>query len=558
MIINMADTKEKILVVESDPIISDLISRQALQSLGYQVQVVSDSNAAIAEAVRFEPDAIIINLNLPGLSGKDFMVALNSQGNTAPIIALALKGMEGAVIQAFRLGAADYLLWPLREAAVVAAVERVLRQVRDRRERERLTQQLQQGNVELQNRVRELTSIFAAGKTLTTLSEPKVTYDRIVENGLKITQAEIGWLLLRDDNQKAFVLAAFRNLPPSLASRINQPWDDGISSLVAMSGETLSIYGEPFKRFKLASLGQAAIIAPVKIQKQVIAILTVLRKTGKPFTQAEQNMLEAVSDFTAVALSNLRVFRSLDERARANQAALEYAAFREKILTDLLLVAAKELNSPLKNASTSLDLLFAEKIGRINSEQKQAVSGIQDYVQQIRRIAEAMASVPQPAAPARQASVCNLVEAAQVSVNRMQRYANSSSVVLTTEMSTMPVKAPLEANLALLIMDAIISNAIKNSSAGGTITIHIGKNEDGLSHAFVRDTGIGLDEHQKTRLFEPGYHIDPPAGQKFGGLGIHISLVKEIVVSAGGKIWADSKPGRGTTIQITFPDVLTG
>ncbi len=122
---------ERILLVENDPDISDLIARQALKPLGYQVDVVADAGSAIKKALQTPPDLVIANLNLPGLSGKDLLVALSSQGVHTPLMIIAEKGQEQDVIQAFRLGAADILLWPARDAEVVSAVERVLTQVRE-------------------------------------------------------------------------------------------------------------------------------------------------------------------------------------------------------------------------------------------------------------------------------------------------------------------------------------------------------------------------------------------------------------------------------------------
>ena len=98
-----------------------------------------------------------------------------------------------------------------------------------------------------------------------------------------MTQADLGWLMLRDDSSKNFVVAAVHNLPASLPVEINKPWDDGISGLVAMSGETLSIYGEPIRRFKLASLGQSVLVVPIKVQRKVIGILVVMRSQSLPF-----------------------------------------------------------------------------------------------------------------------------------------------------------------------------------------------------------------------------------------------------------------------------------
>jgi DNA-binding response OmpR family regulator len=130
----MSTTGDRILLVEDDPKISDLIARQTLKSVGYQVDVVSDASSAIKKALTNPPDVIIANLNLPGLSTKDLIVALLSQGVDTPLLVIANKGQEHDIIQAFRLGAADYILWPAREPEVLSAVERVLARVRSARE----------------------------------------------------------------------------------------------------------------------------------------------------------------------------------------------------------------------------------------------------------------------------------------------------------------------------------------------------------------------------------------------------------------------------------------
>ena len=78
MIKAMNTHKERILLVETDPEISDLINRQTLQPMGYKVDVVGAAPAAIQEAIRLKPDVILADLALPGLRGKDLLVALAS------------------------------------------------------------------------------------------------------------------------------------------------------------------------------------------------------------------------------------------------------------------------------------------------------------------------------------------------------------------------------------------------------------------------------------------------------------------------------------------------
>ena len=100
----MSPSSERILIVENDPDISDLIARQALRPLGYDVRVVGEAASAIQQAAQAQPDLIVANLNLPGLSGKDLLTALSSQGVNAPLVVVAEKGQEQELVDTFARG----------------------------------------------------------------------------------------------------------------------------------------------------------------------------------------------------------------------------------------------------------------------------------------------------------------------------------------------------------------------------------------------------------------------------------------------------------------------
>jgi DNA-binding response OmpR family regulator len=386
----MKTSRERILLVENDPEISDLIARQTLQTIGYQVQIARVAAIAIQEAARFSPDIIITDLHLPDLSGKDLLVALSSQGIQAPVIVIAQKGTEGDLMQAFRLGATDYLLWPMREAEVVSAVERVIKQVRSRRERETLARQLKQTNDELQQRVRELTTIFAIGKAVTSITNQHELFEKIVEGAVYVTEADTGWLLLREERSKVFTLAAQRNLPKSIAAKINQPWDDGISSLVALSGETLSISGEPLSRFKVSQLGQSALVVPVKLKKEVVGLLVVVRKIPQPFTPSNRTLLEAVADYASISLVNVSLFRALEERVRTLQQAAESAKSSDRRKSEIIRSAKNDLEQPISDAAKAINSLLIGETTRLNATQKGVLRSAMDNLQVIENIVKSL------------------------------------------------------------------------------------------------------------------------------------------------------------------------
>ncbi len=361
---------ERILIVDSDPDVTDLIARQALKPLGYQVNVAADGASAIKQAVQFQPDVILVALNLEGLSGKDLLVALGSQGITTPIIVLAEKGEEQDVIQAFRLGANDYLILPAREAEVVSAVERTLKQVREGRAREKLDKQLKQTNDELQRRVRELTTIFSVGRAVLSITDQRVLLEKIVEAVTTVTEADLGWLTLKDDKTKAFLLVSQRKLPEAWAKKMGQPLDDGITSLVAMSAETLAIHGAALQKFKISALGKSAMVVPVKVQNEAIGLLTVVRKAEKPFGESEQTLGGAIADYASISLVNARLFRAVAQSA-------EMAQIGERQKEEALETLRRELQGGLQTAAYPLDLLLSEKMGALSAEQKQALESAQ-------------------------------------------------------------------------------------------------------------------------------------------------------------------------------------
>ena len=377
----MPSAGDRILLVENDPEISDLIARQTLKSMGYQVTVASDSSSAIKSAVQTPPDLIIADLNLPGLTAKDLLYALTSQGVNTPLLVIANKGQEHDIIQAFRLGAADYILWPSRDAEVLAAVERVLKGVHNIRDNQRLDLQISEINQELQRKIRELTAIINIGKAVISITDQRFLFQKIVDGAAQVADAKIAWLLVRDQASKAFLLTAHRGLPDVWAKKMNMPLDDGVSALVALSGETLSISGDPLLKFRVVNLGKSVCVVPIKVQSEVIGMLVVVRKEARTFTKTEETLLEAVSDYASISLVNSRLFRALNNSA---QSAKDVQKRQNAVLESIRGSISEELQA----AIYPVDLLLTGRPGPMTEEQKQALQTTRAALQRLGRAAE--------------------------------------------------------------------------------------------------------------------------------------------------------------------------
>ncbi|VVB90633.1 Methanogenesis regulatory histidine kinase FilI [uncultured archaeon] len=103
------------------------------------------------------------------------------------------------------------------------------------------------------------------------------------------------------------------------------------------------------------------------------------------------------------------------------------------------------------------------------------------------------------------------------------------------------------------ILYNLLSNAVKFSKEeGGTVTITT-KKEGDMAQISVSDTGIGMKPENMGRLFQRFEQLEPGISMKYGGTGLGLSICKQLVELHGGKIWAKSEPGEGSTFTFTLP-----
>jgi two-component system sensor histidine kinase/response regulator len=104
------------------------------------------------------------------------------------------------------------------------------------------------------------------------------------------------------------------------------------------------------------------------------------------------------------------------------------------------------------------------------------------------------------------------------------------------------------------VMVNLGSNAIKFTDQGEvTLGIEPVAQDDREVelHVWVRDTGIGLDAEQQSRIFQPFMQADNSTTRRFGGTGLGLTISRQLVERMGGRLWVDSAPGRGSTFHFT-------
>ena len=98
----------------------------------------------------------------------------------------------------------------------------------------------------------------------------------------------------------------------------------------------------------------------------------------------------------------------------------------------------------------------------------------------------------------------------------------------------------------------LIANAIRYTPDGGSIKVEI-RVEGPVTKVEVRDTGIGIPASALPRVFERFFRVDPHRARAKGGTGLGLAIVRHLVRAMGGKVWAESEPGKGTSFFVTLP-----
>ena len=129
--------------------------------------------------------------------------------------------------------------------------------------------------------------------------------------------------------------------------------------------------------------------------------------------------------------------------------------------------------------------------------------------------------------------------------------ADAASVDLQVEAVPVPVVLGERVRLAQLL-DNLISNGVKFTPAGGHVRVTLGA-EEGMIRVEVSDTGIGISETERERLFERFFRSQSALERQIQGTGLGLYISKAIVEAHGGRIGVSSEEGEGTTFVVEIP-----
>jgi len=140
---------------------------------------------------------------------------------------------------------------------------------------------------------------------------------------------------------------------------------------------------------------------------------------------------------------------------------------------------------------------------------------------------------------------------AKKSLEILAPLAEAKSISIENNIGSLP-PVKVDQERVLQVLRNIIGNAIKFTPENGNIKLEASGRKNFVEVA-VHDTGIGIPEEGLERIFLKFQQIIPAEGEKIKGTGLGLATVKQIILAHGGKVWATSQVGQGSTFYITLP-----
>ena len=210
-----------------------------------------------------------------------------------------------------------------------------------------------------------------------------------------------------------------------------------------------------------------------------------------------------------------------------------------------------ELRSPLALIRGYAEMLSSEELGELQPDQVHPISVISRRSRMLSELVEDITLILGAETRPQVWEAVALDQLAQIAVEEFQMAAAQANLTLRAEI--VPVLR-VKGSLTYLrrVLDNLLSNAIKFTPEEGTITVSVQPEQDYVMLR-VTDTGIGIPADKLDRIFERFYQVDGSARRRYGGVGLGLALVRELVEIHGGWVNVESEIDSGTSFIVRLP-----
>ncbi len=407
---------------------------------------------------------------------------------------------------------------------------------------------------EMENRLAEMATLQAISEQVMSSLELPVVLETIVEVIKHVMDCRAACIFLLNEETGLLEIKASSGITSHWRTEARLRVGEGISGKAVALGRSIYVpdtYLEPDFIFFDRSV-RSILVVPLRVRGKVIGTLSVDHTIPNAFTPDDERFLSIVAGQAAIAIENATLYERLREKAEALERAYGEVSELSRFKSELLQNVSHELRSPLTFIKGYVELMREKAMGPLTPEQEEALEVVSEKTDVMTRLVEDMITMQKLEKEKLRLEPVSLEEIARISVRSASLMAQNAGIEFRLEIppGLPPVKG--DKNRLIQVFDNLINNAIKFSPNGGTVTIRL-KDVGEYIQAEVEDTGIGIPEDKLDKIFERFYQVDGSSRRQFGGMGLGLAIVKSIVEAHGGKVWARSQLGKGSTFYFVIP-----
>jgi PAS domain S-box-containing protein len=302
---------------------------------------------------------------------------------------------------------------------------------------------------------------------------------------------------------------------------------------------------------------------------QTVGLIQLSDKYVGEFTEEDEALLVQLAQMASVAVESARSYQGEQHARKSAEAARESADRANRVKDEFLAVLSHELRSPLNPILGWSKLLRQGRLDAAKTEQAlktiernaQLQSELIEDLLDVSRILQGKLSL--------NISAVNLATVMRAAMETVRLAAEAKGIEVKCELrgvaSEEPdLPAPLPADLSAFMVSGdatrlqqvvwnLLSNAVKFTPAGGHVAVKLAS-VDNQAQMTIRDNGKGIAPEFLPHVFDYFQQEDSATTRRFGGLGLGLAIVRQIVELHGGTVWAESQgEGLGATFTVRLP-----
>ncbi len=339
------------------------------------------------------------------------------------------------------------------------------------------------------------------------------------------------------------------DLYPSLANSLET------GQIITLTRETTPVFDTPEQAFLRRVGGHTCLIVPLHLRGESSGLVTLIDSKQEPrvFDQAEISLCQGIANILGNAMENAKLYNIQEQRASALEAAYQQLRQADQIKNDLLQNLSHELRTPLTHILGYLRLMQDGTFGDFTTEQQEIVDLVTSKSQQIADIVEDIVVVQEPDAHHLAPRPIHLDQVIALAIQAMGPQATIQGIRIVPHLPPNLPQAYADPDRIGDVVKELLDNAIKFSPRGSEIEVTLEDPGGAIMRVCVRDQGIGIPTDEHDKIFHRFYQVDSGTTRRFGGTGLGLAVVRQIMVGHNGRVWVESEPERGSCFYLTLP-----